>query len=65
MFTRRTDRQTDIVISTRLLILIKNIYTLCGRRRFLLSRTLLVGIKLSYFSTVWVAGIKSISPQME
>jgi len=35
----RTDRQTDMARSTRLVILIKNIYTLWGRKRFLLPVT--------------------------
>jgi len=33
---RRTEGQTDMARSTRLVILIKNIYTLWGRKRFLL-----------------------------
>ncbi|SPP78901.1 Hypothetical predicted protein, partial [Drosophila guanche] len=37
--TRRTDGQTDMALSTRLLMLIKNIYTLWGRKRFLLCVT--------------------------
>ncbi|SPP88917.1 Hypothetical predicted protein, partial [Drosophila guanche] len=36
---RRTDGQTDMAQSNRLLILIKNIYTLWGRKRFLLCVT--------------------------
>jgi len=35
----RTDGQTDMARSTRLVILIKNIYTLWGRKRFLLPVT--------------------------
>jgi len=35
----RTDGQTDMGRSTRLVILIKNIYTLWGRKRFLLPVT--------------------------
>jgi len=35
----RTDRQTDMARSTRLVILIKNMYTLWGRKRFLLPVT--------------------------
>jgi len=35
----RTDRQTDRARSTRLVILFKNIYTLWGRKRFLLPVT--------------------------
>jgi len=34
-----TDRQTDMTISTRLLMLIKNIYTLWGLPRLLLPVT--------------------------
>jgi len=34
-----TDRQTDMARSTRLVIPFKNIYTLWGRKRFLLSVT--------------------------
>jgi len=30
-----TDGQTDMARSTRLVMLIKNIYTLCGRKRLL------------------------------
>jgi len=41
-----TDGQTDMAVSTRLVILIKNIYTLLGRKRFLLPVT--------YFSTILV-----------
>jgi len=35
----RTDRKTVMARSPRLMILIKNIYTLCGRKRFLLPVT--------------------------
>jgi len=42
-FIIRTDRQADMARSTRLVILIKNINTLWGRKRFLLPVT--------YFST--------------
>jgi len=35
----RTDGQTDMARSTRLVILINNIYTLWGRKRFLLPVT--------------------------
>jgi len=35
----RTDGQTDMARSTRLVILLKNIYTLWGRKRFLLPVT--------------------------
>jgi len=34
-FNERTDRQTNMASSTRLVILIKNIYTIKGRKRFL------------------------------
>jgi len=36
---RRTDGQTHMATSTRLVILIKNIYSLWGRKRFLLPVT--------------------------
>jgi len=35
----RTDRQTDMARSTQLVTLIKNIYTLWGRKRFILPVT--------------------------
>jgi len=38
---RLTDGKTDMARSTRLVILIKNIYTLWGRKRFLLPRIFL------------------------
>jgi len=49
------DIKTDMARSTRLVILIKNIYTLCGRKRFLLPTT--------YFSpnTIYHLSIKNIN----
>jgi len=43
----RTDGQTGIASSTRLVILVKNIYTLWGRKRFLLP-----GYILSHESSI-------------
>jgi len=53
----RTDGQTDIARSTRLVILIKNIYTLWGRKRFLLSVTYFL-MNLVYPFTLRERGIK-------
>jgi len=50
-------RQTDMVRSTRLVILIKNIYTLWGRKRFLLLVTYFP-TNLVYPFTLRVTGIK-------
>jgi len=52
----RTDRQTDMARSTRLVILIKNIYTLWGRKRFLLPVTYFP-TNLVYPFTLRVTGI--------
>jgi len=54
----RTDGQTDMARSTRLVILIKNIYTLWGRKRFLLPVTYFP-TNLVYPFTLRVTGIKS------
>jgi len=54
----RTDRQTDIARSTRLVILIKNIYTLWGRKRFLLPVTYFP-TKIVYPFTLRVTGMKT------
>jgi len=53
---RRTDRQTDMARSTRLVILIMNIYTLWGRKRFLLPVTYFP-TNLVYPFTLRVTGI--------
>jgi len=50
------DRQTDMARSTRLVILINNIYTLWGRKRFLLPVTYLP-TNLVYPFTLRVTGI--------
>jgi len=55
---RRTDGQTDMARSTRLVILIKNIYTLWGRKRFLLPVTYFP-TNLVYPFTLRVTGIKT------
>jgi len=47
----QTYRQTDIARSTRLVILIKNIYTLWGRKRFLLTFTLSDESSIPIYST--------------
>jgi len=52
----RTDRQTDMAKSTRLVILIKNIYILWGRKRFLLPVTYFP-TNLVYPFTLRVTGI--------
>jgi len=52
-----TDGQTDMARSTRLVILIKNIYTLWGRNRFLLPVTYFP-TNLVYPFTLRVTGIK-------
>jgi len=52
----RTDGQTDMTRSTRLVILIKNIYTLWGRKRFLLPVTFFL-TNLVYPFTLRVTGI--------
>jgi len=51
-----TDRQTDMAILTRLVILIKNIYTLWGRNRFLIPVTYFP-TNLVYPFTLRVTGI--------
>jgi len=53
----RTDGQTDMARSTRLVILIKNIYILWGRKRFLLPVTYFP-TNLVYPFTLRVTGIK-------
>jgi len=53
----RTNRQTDMARSTRLVILIKNIYTLWGRKRFLLPVTYFP-TNLVYPIALQVTGIK-------
>jgi len=55
---RRTDGQTDMARSTRLVILIKNIYTLWGRKRFLLPVTYFP-TNLVYPFTLRVTGINT------
>jgi len=55
----RTDGQTDMARSTRLVILIKNMYTLWGRKRFLLPVTYFP-TNLVYPFTIRVTGIKRI-----
>jgi len=60
----RTDGQTDMARSTRLVILIKNIYTLWGRKRFLLPVTYFP-TNLVYPFTLRVTGIKSRSSAKE
>jgi len=55
---RRTDGQTDMARSTRLVILIKNIYTVWGRKRFLLPVTYFP-TNLVYPFTLRVTGIKT------
>jgi len=52
----RTDGQTDMARSTRLVILIKNTYTLWGRKRFLLPVTYFP-TNLVYPFTLRVTGI--------
>jgi len=52
----RTDRQTGMARSTRLVILIKNIYTLLGWKRLLLPVTYFP-TNLVYPFTLWVTGI--------
>jgi len=52
----RTDGQTDMARSTRLVILFKKMYTLWGRKRFLLHETyfstnLVYHFKLTFFCT--------------
>jgi len=54
---RRTVGQTDMARSTRLVILIKNIYTLWGRKRFLPPVTYF-STNLVYPFTLRVTGIK-------
>jgi len=54
---RQTDGQMDMAISTRLVILIKNIYTLWGRKRFLLPVTYFP-TNIVYPFTPRVTGIK-------
>jgi len=56
---RGSDGQTDMARSTRLEILIKNIYTLWGRIRFLLPVTYFP-TNLVYPFTLRVTGIKNI-----
>jgi len=60
----RPDGQTDMARSTRLVILIKNIYTLWGRKRFLLPVTYFP-TNLVYPFTLRVTGIiiKKVSVQ--
>jgi len=53
----RTDTQTDMARSTRLVILIKNIYTLWGKKRFLLPVTYFP-TNLAYPFTLRVTDIK-------
>jgi len=53
----RTEGQTDMARSSRLVILIKNIYTLWGRKRFLLPVTYFP-TNLVYPFTLRVTGIK-------
>jgi len=53
---RPADGQTDMARSTRLVILIKNIYSLWGRKRFLLSVTYFP-MNLVYPFTLRVTGI--------
>jgi len=59
---RRSDGQTDMARSTRLVILIKNIHTLWGRKRFLLPVTYF-RTNLVYPFTLRVTGIKILNPQ--
>jgi len=54
----RTDGQKDMARSTRLVILIKNIYTLWGRNRFLLPVTYFP-TNLVYSFTLRVTGINT------
>jgi len=54
----RTHRQTDMARSTRLVILMKNIYTLWGRKRFFLPVTYFQ-TNLVYPFTLRVTGIKT------
>jgi len=54
----QTDGQTDMARSTRLVILIKNIYTLWDRKRFLLPVTYFP-TNLVYPLTLRVTGIKN------
>jgi len=54
---QRSSGQTDMAISTRLVILIKNIYTLRGRKRFLLPVTYFP-TNLVYPFTLRVTGIQ-------
>jgi len=58
----RTDRQTDMARSTRLVILIKNVYTLWGRKSYLLPFTYFP-TNLVYPFTLRVTGIKIINKQ--
>jgi len=53
----RTDGQKNMARSTRLVILIKNIYTLCGRKRYLLP-VAYFPTNLVYPLTLQVTGIK-------
>jgi len=53
---RQTDGQAGMARSTRLVILIKDIYTLWGRKRFLLSVTYFL-TNLVYPFTLRVTGI--------
>jgi len=55
----RTDGQMDMARSIRLVILIKNIYTLWGRKRFLLPVTYFP-TNLVYHFTLRVTGIISV-----
>jgi len=56
----RTDGQTDMARSTRLLIMIHNIYTSWGRKRFLLPVTYFP-MNLVYPFTLRVTGVKILS----
>jgi len=55
----RIDRQTDMARSTRKVIMIKNIYSLCGWKRFLLPVTYLP-TSLVYPFTLGVTGKSSL-----
>jgi len=60
----RTDGQMDLARSTRLVILIKNIYFLWGRKRFLLPVTYFP-TNLVYPFTLRVTGIKTFLAYLE
>jgi len=59
-----TDRQTDMARSTRLVILIKNIYSLWGRKRFLLPVTYFP-TNLVYPFTLRVTGINTLMKRLK